>query len=35
MADGTVRCWGDNSRGQIGNGTIDTPFKPVTVIGLR
>jgi alpha-tubulin suppressor-like RCC1 family protein len=33
MVDGTVRCWGDNGIGQLGNGTNDerctrTPFAP-------
>src|SRR5438034_7035527 len=37
--DGTVRCWGQNDLGQLGNGTVsptaDTPNPtPVTVSGI-
>ncbi|WP_345531621.1 hypothetical protein [Viridibacterium curvum] len=32
LNDGTVRCWGDNTYGQIGNGTktgpVKTPYNP-------
>ncbi|MBK6578357.1 MAG: hypothetical protein IPG17_19600 [Sandaracinaceae bacterium] len=24
-SDGTVRCWGDGTRGQLGRGTVETP----------
>jgi len=34
MADGTVRTWGDNSAGQLGNGTNLSSNVPVTVIEL-
>ena len=32
--DGTVRCWGDNSRGELGDGTFTNRLVPVTVAGL-
>jgi alpha-tubulin suppressor-like RCC1 family protein len=31
IADGTIRCWGSNSGGQIGDGTQDPRPVPVTV----
>jgi alpha-tubulin suppressor-like RCC1 family protein len=33
LQDGTVRCWGDNSYGQLGDGTETNAFTPVTVSG--
>jgi alpha-tubulin suppressor-like RCC1 family protein len=34
VASGTVRCWGDNSVGQLGDGTTTNRLTPVTVSGL-
>ncbi|MGC9079806.1 MAG: RCC1 domain-containing protein [Nanopusillaceae archaeon] len=35
LSDGTVKCWGDNEGGQLGDGTNITRYTPVTVVDLR
>ena len=34
LADQTVRCWGSNSQGQLGDGTRSNSFNAVTLTGL-
>jgi alpha-tubulin suppressor-like RCC1 family protein len=34
LQNGTVKCWGDNVSGQIGDGTRTTAITPVTVVGI-
>ena len=34
LADGTVRCWGDDSKGQLGDGTEPASTIPVEVAGI-
>lgn len=34
IVDGTVRCWGGNGYGQLGDGSTEAQFAPVEVVGL-
>jgi alpha-tubulin suppressor-like RCC1 family protein len=31
IKDGTVKCWGSNDRGQLGDGTLENRNSPITV----
>ena len=34
LIEGSVRCWGDNSDGQLGDGTFTSRRRPEPVVGL-
>jgi alpha-tubulin suppressor-like RCC1 family protein len=35
LTDGTIKCYGNNRYGQLGNGTFDHSLIPVTVLGIN
>src|SRR5688572_7326590 len=35
LISGRIACWGDNSGGQLGDGTFDDRTRPVMVLDLR
>ena len=34
LSDGTLRCWGDGTAGQLGNGAMQSSPTPVGVSGI-
>ncbi|MBX7147889.1 thrombospondin type 3 repeat-containing protein [bacterium] len=35
ISDGTIKCWGNNNTGQLGDGTTITRTTPVSVVGIN
>jgi len=35
LAEGTLKCWGSNFYGELGNGTTNTAYTPATVSGIN
>jgi alpha-tubulin suppressor-like RCC1 family protein len=34
LSDGSIECWGENNRGQLGNNSTSNAYTPVFVVGI-